>query len=167
MTPAALFVALLAGAPEAEARSFRVDQVPNAFRYRCQMCHDNPGGGGPRHVFGLDVEANLVGTSTATADVDWATVSQLDSDNDGLTNGEEMGDPDGDGTPIVDAPVTRPWDDTDPGPEEEPDTGDGVVVSDTGTGSGDRSGGCQSGTAPGLAGLLLGLGAVLGRGRRR
>ena len=39
-----------------------------------------------------------------------ATLAAQDSDNDGATNGEELGDPDGDGTPISGAQVFNPGD---------------------------------------------------------
>ncbi|MEL6548362.1 MAG: hypothetical protein AAFQ82_27310 [Myxococcota bacterium] len=74
----------------AEARPFRVSQIPNAPA-SCNTCHTN-GGGTPRNAFGLDVESRLVGGTLG--DVDWDAVCDLDSDGDGFTNGEELGDPD-------------------------------------------------------------------------
>jgi dopamine beta-monooxygenase len=48
--------------------------------------HERAGGGGPRNVFGLDF---------AAAGKKWTNnLCQKDSDGDGLTNGEELGDPD-------------------------------------------------------------------------
>lgn len=80
--------------------------LPNGSRFNCANCHINPGGGGPRNLFGLDVEV-IVGGPSAIAF--WSsTLAELDSDGDGFTNGQELGDPDGDGTPTPGATVTNP-----------------------------------------------------------
>ncbi len=87
-----LGVVLLVAAQPAEARPFRLNQVPNAPSSQpdsCNWCHTN-GGGTPRNPFGLDVEATL-----DAGNVDWEAIFELDSDNDGFTNGQELGDPDG------------------------------------------------------------------------
>lgn len=70
----------------ASARSYRVTQVPNNT-WGCGLCHQGASGG-PRNPFGLDVGATLNG-----ADVNWSAICDLDSDGDGYTNGEELGDP--------------------------------------------------------------------------
>ncbi|MBL04663.1 MAG: hypothetical protein CMJ99_03390 [Planctomycetes bacterium] len=70
-----------------EARSFRVQQIPNGIEIGCTTCHVGFGGG-PRNAFGQDVDDTLIG-----GDVDWQAVCGLDSDGDGYTNGQELGDP--------------------------------------------------------------------------
>ena len=74
----------------AEARPFRVSQIPNAPA-SCNTCHTN-GGGTPRNAFGLDVAQGLVGGILGEVDRD--AECDMDSDGDGFTNGEELGDPD-------------------------------------------------------------------------
>ncbi len=88
-------VASLTAAASAHARPFRPDQVPNGSDVGCILCHSSTGGGDARNLFGLDVEATLVGDTTADASVDWAAIFDQDSDGDGYTNGVELGDPDG------------------------------------------------------------------------
>lgn len=103
-------VAVLLLPVSAGAGSFRVSQVPNAPR-SCNTCHTN-GGGTPRNAFGLDVEENLenfdpeVPAADNNDDVQWDLIFDLDSDGDGFTNGEELGDPDG-LFPLTDAPLPR------------------------------------------------------------
>jgi hypothetical protein len=84
----------LFAATQADARPFRVSQIPNAPA-GCGTCHVSVGGGGARNAFGQDVEATLVGTPIFSADVDWSAIYNTDSDGDGFTNGEELGDPNG------------------------------------------------------------------------
>ncbi|MGM0558690.1 MAG: MYXO-CTERM sorting domain-containing protein [Myxococcota bacterium] len=87
---------LFAAIPDASARSARVNQVPNGLERSCQTCHTvalPQVGNGPLNDFGMDVNSNLEGTGVS-ATVDWPAVCDLDSDGDGFTNGEELGDPD-------------------------------------------------------------------------
>src|SRR6516164_146123 len=51
----------------------------------CVNCHISAGGGGSRNSFG---------NAMANAGFDWSSVCHLDSDGDGQTNGQELGDPD-------------------------------------------------------------------------
>ncbi len=93
----------------AQARNFRVDQIPNN-NWVCRSCHVSDGGS--RNGFGADVEQLLNGQ-----DADWSVLYNLDSDNDGFTNGEELGDPmglwrTGDEQPIGDV-ITNPGDPND------------------------------------------------------
>jgi hypothetical protein len=64
-------------------------ELPNAPD-GCGTCHLRPTGGGPRNPFGIDADVTRVRGA-----IDWATLSQLDSDEDGRSNGFELGDPDG------------------------------------------------------------------------
>jgi hypothetical protein len=75
----------------APARMQRVSQIPNGSKYNCTNCHISPYGGGNLTPFGGDVQNNLSGGV-----VQWgATLANLDSDNDGFTNGQELLDPSG------------------------------------------------------------------------
>lgn len=104
---------------DAEARGFRGPMVPNAEAVGagCNLCHVS-GGGSPRNQFGLDVEALV---TVNGREVFWTPeLAALDSDGDGFTNGEELGDPDGtweagDDPPGDAARITNPAD-----PESRP-----------------------------------------------
>jgi hypothetical protein len=73
-----------------EARSFRVAQMPGGT---CDTCHVVPGG--PRNLLGQQIEATLP-DPVASQNVDWQDFFALDADQDGYTNGQELGDPEGD-----------------------------------------------------------------------
>jgi hypothetical protein len=95
------------------ARSFRDDPnyLPNGEVFGCQNCHDNPnpvqGNWGPLNPFGLAVNSS-VGQSTLGF---WsANMASMDSDGDGYTNGEELGDSDGNFVPTPGAQITNPGD---------------------------------------------------------
>ncbi len=82
---------LIASTTPAFARRPFVNLIPNGALSECANCHVNPGGGGPRNAFGRDVGARLV-----EDEANWsAELAGLDSDGDGHTNGEELGDPAG------------------------------------------------------------------------
>jgi len=78
-----------------EARDFRPARIPNGTVFSCSNCHINPLGGGPRTPFGEAVFSKIGGT---TFDVPFwdSQLAGMDSDGDGYTNGQELGDPDGD-----------------------------------------------------------------------
>lgn len=76
---------------DAQARPSYVSGIPSTASNSCTTCHG--GQGGPRNDFGMDVESNLNGGP------DWSAVFSLDSDGDGYTNGQELGDPAGTWTP--------------------------------------------------------------------
>ena len=108
---AALLIAFAGSlvATDAEARFFRPGKVPNAVD-ACNTCHTS-GGGTPRNPFGLDVEALVTPNGE---EVFWGPeLAALDSDGDGFTNGEELGDPEGtwqegDDSPGVPADLGHP-----------------------------------------------------------
>ncbi len=85
----ALFALVLLVASPAFAREFRVNQVPNGPEFSCDLCHDN-GNFGYVNPFGVNVLDALSG-----GNVQWAELAARDADNDGYTNGEELGDPNG------------------------------------------------------------------------
>jgi hypothetical protein len=88
-----------------QARDFRVNQIPNGQAFRCANCHVSAGGGGPRNPFGQAVQA-ITGTSSRTF---WsATLAAADSDGDGFSNGQELGDVDGDGSAVPGHAVSNP-----------------------------------------------------------
>ena len=82
-------------AEEAAARGKRVSQIPNGAAFSCNSCH-TAGGGSPRNAFGLEIETNFLTAAGAAGDVLWGPeLAALDSDGDGVSNGAELGDPDG------------------------------------------------------------------------
>ena len=103
-----LFVAInLLSITQANARSWRVEQIPNGNKFNCLNCHYAPYGG-PRNSFGVEVESVV---SRGSNDSFWNSVlAGKDSDGDGSSNGEELGDPDGDGKPTDGANITNPSD---------------------------------------------------------
>ena len=82
---------LLFGTTSLEARSFRVNQLPNGSSVGCGGCHVSPSGGGARNAFGSLVQSSFL---TGGGDVNWvANLATVDSDGDGFTNGHELEDP--------------------------------------------------------------------------
>lgn len=65
-----------------------VGQIPNGVRFKCATCHVNQSGGGSRNSFGKSVSQFIV-----SGNVRWGQqLASIDSDNDGFTNGAELGD---------------------------------------------------------------------------
>lgn len=96
LAPTLAVCLLLGAASNAEARSFRTAQIPDGGSL-CTNCHTSAAGGA-RNAFGNDILLNyLDGNGTASRaddDVLWGPeLAALDSDGDGYTNGEELGDP--------------------------------------------------------------------------
>lgn len=165
---------------EAWARAEYLGQIPNGTVFACATCHVSPAGGGPRNPFGTSTEAALDG-----ANVRWLDLYALDSDGDGQTNGQELGDPCGDWSTGAPAPrladISAPGDVSSMSPSPDtpacpaPDAGvPDAPVMDVGTSTGGgelapiRGGsGCRS-TSPQLVGgwILVLLGS-LRMGRRR
>lgn len=81
-------VVLWMPASAAWALSSFASYLPNGSAQGCVTCHVDPAGGGARNVFGEDVRARLLNGAPS-----WPALEGLDSDADGFTNGEEMGDP--------------------------------------------------------------------------
>lgn len=86
-----------------EARDFRVAMLPqpDGDRFSCATCHVT-NNGGPRNRFGQDVQRFV---SPGGRQNFWPQVFDLDSDGDGVSNGRELGDADGDG--VQDEGITR------------------------------------------------------------
>ena len=106
-----------------QAHEFYTTRVPNPATSmnaagettQCITCHDNPDGGAACETTGGARPClNLFGLAFRTNGFLWdATLSGLDSDADGFTNGQELQDPlggwlPGDDEPGVDAYATRP-----------------------------------------------------------
>ncbi len=86
----------LAISTPAFARSHRVAQIPHGASFGCTSCHGTASGGGTFTGFGSSTVGALVGDGpTSGQDIEWAQIYDVDSDRDGFTNGEELGDPDG------------------------------------------------------------------------
>lgn len=75
----------------AEAFFCRPGLIPNGGINECENCHLREEGGGPRNPFGSTVDGVAVGCNPF-----WGPgIAGVDSDGDGRTNGEELGDPEG------------------------------------------------------------------------
>ena len=104
-------VLVLTAVVPANARSQRVSQIPNGNVNSCGNCHVRSSGGGARNSFGQTVQSGFLTSTGASGSVVWnATLASMDSDGDGFTNGEELGDPNGTGSPVAGAQVTNPGD---------------------------------------------------------
>src|SRR5262245_56289591 len=86
-------LALFLGAPAVRARPCRVELIPNGAVAGCLNCHLSIFGAG-RNSFGKAVEP-LVGVGDCLTAFWGPALAALDSDGDGRTNGEELGDPAG------------------------------------------------------------------------
>ncbi len=96
--------------PQAHARSCRVNLLPHGAKFQCSTCHTTPTGG-PRNFFGKDVE--LVVARNGCEEFWGRTLAGMDSDSDGMTNGQELQDPSGEWEKGMPSPgnaalVTRP-----------------------------------------------------------
>lgn len=75
------------------ARDWRVGQIPNGEKFSCGNCHTDIQGGGLRNNFGKLVETKI--TPGGREEFWNSTLAFQDSDGDGFTNGQELGDPNG------------------------------------------------------------------------
>ena len=107
----AVLIVVLVGWGQADARPARVSQLPNGSQLGCASCHVAPSGGGALTSFGRDINNNYLTQPGRSGQVVWnAMLAMLDSDGDGVSNGRELGDPDGDGTVDASIQVTNPGD---------------------------------------------------------
>ena len=82
--------------------------MPNGTAASCSACHVRASGGGERTSFGEAVRGLV--TVNGREEFWTPALAALDSDGDGVSNGVELGDPDGDGTATEGAEVTNPGD---------------------------------------------------------
>lgn len=104
-------VLLLVLTIDGNARGFRPGQLPdpNGHVFSCSNCHFSPGGGGARNPFGAAVFP-LVNFGGGVIEFWSPTLAAQDSDNDGFTNGQELGDVDGDGVVERTTGISNPGD---------------------------------------------------------
>jgi hypothetical protein len=85
--------------PNSSALPSFVGRVPNGSVFSCSTCHTAP------------PTLNPFGNAFLNASLTWGpALAALDSDGDGFSNGGELGDPTGSGTPTPGALVTNPGD---------------------------------------------------------
>ena len=116
----------------AEARGFRVGLIPNGSVNGCANCHDRPSGGGSRDAFGEAVRSLV--TRGGHEEFWTPELASQDADDDGFTNGAELGDFDGDGIPERNVNITFPGD-----PNDSPQAALGDCNLDTELTAGDLS----------------------------
>ena len=125
-----LIIALMGWGGPADARPFRVDQLPNGGKFRCASCHVDSSGGGTLTAFGDEINKNFLTPSGSRGRVTWnAMLAMLDSDGDGVSNGRELGDPDGDGEIDPSIEATNPGDVGDFVQQPPPSVGPPAVTS--------------------------------------
>jgi hypothetical protein len=74
----------------------------------CASCHTYTGGGGPLNAFGVTIKKGFLSESGYSGNVMWGpSLARIDSDRDGFTNGNELGDPAGNWRPGDRAPGRR------------------------------------------------------------
>ena len=95
-----------------DARPARIEQIPNGVEFECSACHLKRGG--PRNAFGKQIEDSFLSSVGFSGAVIWnEELASLDADDDGASNGLELGDPKGLWRPGDQDPVGelyRPWD---------------------------------------------------------
>jgi MYXO-CTERM domain-containing protein len=106
-----LLLVAVAAPTSAFAYSWAPNAIPNGTTYSCATCHTRSTGGAGWNDFGNEIRT-LRAINFGGRTIDWAALYDLDSDGDGFTNGAELGDPDGDRTPIPGFSATRPGDAT-------------------------------------------------------
>lgn len=91
--PFIIFLFVISSVTILISRPWRPSQIPNGNKFSCSTCHIDPNGGGPRNLFGQEVEKRV---SVGGTEEFWSpSLAALDSDGDGKTNGQELGDPAG------------------------------------------------------------------------
>ncbi len=94
-----------------------MNRLPNFERFRCAICHTmtDPVTG--------DASLNLFGSDFAMYGYEWdAELAAMDSDDDGVPNGVELGDNNGDGTTDHNFELSNPGDELDIPSSLPPDT---------------------------------------------
>jgi hypothetical protein len=144
--------ALLLAALPARASSTGVylDTIPNGNRISCVGCHTDDVGP-DLNPFGTSILGTLNAPVDAGGMPNWAEVRALDSDGDGQSNGQELGDPCG------------TWQVGQPEPRITGISNPGIAAAlsptpDEPSCSGDDDGGCSVvGSAAGLSGAAVAL----------
>lgn len=156
-------------APSALAFSSFQSEVPNGTVNRCQTCHERTSGGNPWNAFGDLLFTTNGGTpdrastvnASAASFIWWnADICGADSDGDGQTNGQELGDPE---CVWTSGAAARPGRDI-----SKP--GDDASTSEDPDGVGGAAEGEGEGEAPGCFGapaVLVPFGLLLRRRSRR
>jgi len=152
---AALLLSASLPAAQALAEASFTGQMPNVYSVPnnasgCGLCHVSEYGAGPRNAFGIAALAHI-----SRGVVDWTSICALDPDDDGFTNGEEMGDPSCvwmRGQPASAGEITDPRD-----PSSYPATPAGGAAGGEGGGvaggaAGGEGGGAAGGEGGGAAG---------------
>ncbi len=162
-------------------------EVPNGSEVSCAGCHERIGGGAPWNAFGDALFVANGGTADNAGSIDafadsfvwWnEAICNADSDGDGQTNGEELGDPDcvwSGGAPARTTDISNPGSAQSTstnarggaggGEGEGEDGGDGEGGGGGGDGNVEAAGGCRS--APASTGLLALVPLAVLRRRRR
>ena len=149
---------------EASAVPGNVESIPNGQENSCLNCHNTLAGGSNNLAAMGEAYQNAAGS--------WSALANLDSDSDGQTNGQELGDPCGvwqSGlTPTRTASISNPSDPNDT--SADPGSTANCPADSPLTGSVEDGGGCRSvrPNGDGLTFALLALGlAGMWRRRRR
>ena len=102
-----LSAALMCPSMDVHAKASFPNLLPGGFNNQCTTCH-TPGGFGRQNlnVFGQEV----LGVLGADRNFRWEDVCEGDADNDGASNGLELGDPDCDGQRDPALMITSPSD---------------------------------------------------------
>lgn len=88
-----LTVLVLASSSGALAHDSYVADVPNGADYSCTTCHGPNGNYADFNSFGDDFKTQMHSGTNPSPARSWAALFDVDSDGDGQTNGEELGDP--------------------------------------------------------------------------
>jgi MYXO-CTERM domain-containing protein len=145
-----LALGLVAWAGEASAKPIYKTAVPNAAVHDCDTCHIPNDPQDARNLFGQELQP--LADANEPLDTWWDQVKELDSDADGQTNAQELGDPCLEWTTQV--PAGRTFDISNPGdpaslsaspdvcedPPLEGEGGGGGGGHGSGSGNGDGSG---------------------------
>lgn len=118
----------------AAAEGSYADAIPNGGG--CDTCHT-----------ASMPDVNDFGADMGTGTPDWSALWNLDSDGDGQTNGEELGDPCGDWT--VGATPARETDISNPGDANDTSADPNTPACTTGSGGGSTGGGGESSASGG------------------
>ena len=110
----ALVVSLLAAlwpVADASARNHRPAQLPNGAAFNCRNCHTSTlGNANNVNIFGEAVRPLVTFPNSSLAAFWSPALAAADSDGDGFTNGQELGDEDGNGTPERITGLSNPGD---------------------------------------------------------